>query len=328
MVRMQKNKGSRAFSLVELSISLAIIGMIVSSALSVALTGDSGSKKHETIAKMEKIEEALAGFLAYNLRLPCPADGTLATTNANFGLEGTRTPAAGGATCTQSNFTSGATRYIEGGVVPVRTLQLPDDFMFDGWGRRIFYAVPSGFTNNQITNTTCDGTTSTACFIDKDGQYSINIKDGSGANLTDQAAYLLLSYGENGHGAYPKNGGATRINGFANTGNPYRTSSPAEMENAEFSNAGAATAFDHEFIDKEFVREDDVTDASREYFDDIARWSKKGKLVNKAGAVKYSSFCRDAKNIVDNPGTNSCTGAVKESECESFATQLFKRCLQ
>jgi prepilin-type N-terminal cleavage/methylation domain-containing protein len=312
---------NRGFSLVELSISLAIISMIAGSAISVAISSDSQIKKVETEAKLNRIEEAIAGFLQSNLRLPCPADGTLTTSNANFGLEGTPTTTD----CPNKNFTNATVR---GGVVPVRSLMLPDEFMFDGWGRRISYITSLSMVNNYTTNPAVNPAVicpSSNCFADGDGVLIIN--DGYGGNRMSIGVYVLMSHGENGHGAYPKNGGATRINGFP-AGIPYRNDSADELANAKFDNTGAATAYNGTFVMKDYVREDDVTDAHREYFDDIIRFKNKSQVVMEAGALIYNSICTSAKNIIDGISSTSCGGAYSESKCESFASEIYARCLQ
>lgn len=315
----------RGFSLVELSVSLAIIGMIASSAISVAVTNDFSMKQSETNAKMDRIEEALAGFLSANFRLPCVANGATGVTNAAFGTEGTMAATAGGAVCSQANFTVGTTY---AGVVPVATLQLPEDFMFDGWGRRITYVTQKQWVNNSTTNSTCDGTTNTVCFIDT-AAGTLTVNDASGGARTSQGIYVLLSHGENGHGAFIKNGSATRFNGFP-AGNPYRDGSAAELENAHFSNGGAdILPYNTTFVMKEYVRKDDTTlaAANREYFDDIVRFKTKEQAAKDAGAVIYDSICRDVRAIIDHPGVNACTGALEEAACEAMATEVAQRCL-
>ena len=92
-----------------------------------------------------------------------------------------------------------------GGGVPTRTLRLPDDMAFDGWGRRFVYAADTTFT-------TTDAFTSVPV---TDGLATrITIKDTSTptpATISTGAAYAIVSYGENGHGAYPRSS-ATRLN--------------------------------------------------------------------------------------------------------------------
>ena len=87
------------------------------------------------------------------------------------------------------------------GMVPTKALRLPDDYAFDGWGRRIMYALDKRFTAASAF-TTIPATDTTA---------RITINDASGHPKTTRAGYALISFGPNGHGAYPRNGGSTRL---------------------------------------------------------------------------------------------------------------------
>lgn len=311
------------FSLAEMSIAMVIVGFIAASAISVAITTDYTTKKNETESKLDRIEEALAGYVATNRRLPCPASGIVATTGTSFGTEGTPTSSE----CPNKDFTVAEVR---AGVVPVTTLQLPDDFMFDGWGRRIDYIVDLRFANNSTTNTNC---TDTRCFIDAPAG-SITVNDVSGTALATTAVYVLLSHGENGHGAFPKPGSATnaRINGFP-AGNPYRnaTASANEFTNAKVDNAGATvTPYTATFVIRDYARNDDTTVAAsaRTYFDDQLRYKTKEQVVKSAGANIYNAICRTALAIINNPGSNDCTGATDYTQCETFASEVNSQCLQ
>ena len=317
-----QNHLRKGFSLTELSVSIAIIAMIAGSALSVALTSDFYTNTAQTNAKLDKIETALAGFVALNHRLPCPASGSTSLTASDFGQEGT--PSKNG--CASANFNSGT---VYGGVVPIRTLQLPDDFMFDGWGRRISYAVDSPFANNILTNPECDGTTSSVCFLDTaEDSANITINDASNTPRTTHAAYVLISHGENGHGAFIKNGSTTRFNAYED-GNPWRDGRfSGELENAHYSNSGQNTSYNSVFVAKHLIRDEG---SLTEYFDDITRFQTKSQIVKASGmgatnTMLYDTICRDAANIMAT-SINACTGAVNESDCTNFANEINKRCL-
>lgn len=311
----------KGFSLTELSVALAIVAVIAGSAISVAITSDTSAKTVQTKAKLERIVEAIGGYAAFNKRIPCPANGTLAIEDTNFGLEGAPTASL----CASSNFNDGSNVFA--GVVPVRTLQLPDDYMFDGWGRRFTYSVDYRFANNTTTNPDC-GTgigNTTICFAEATAT-ALSVRDSTGTertSATDRAAFLVFSHGENGHGAFTKGGSSTRINVYAtSTGNTHTFTD--ELENAHLSSSGTVSpAFNAIYVQKEAVNSE-----GGEYFDDIAAFQTKGQLIQQAGATLYESLCTKANTIVNNPGANDCTGATSESNCESFANTLAGLCIQ
>ena len=94
-------------------------------------------------------------------------------------------------------------KFVAGGV-PTRTLRLPDDFAFDGWGRRFTYAADTSFTTTDafVSIPVTDGLAT-----------RITIRDTatSPGTITTGASYAVISYGPNGHGAYPRSS-TTRVN--------------------------------------------------------------------------------------------------------------------
>lgn len=308
-------KKKSGFSLVELSISITIIALIAGSAISVAVTSDYNTKKTLTENKMERIEEALVGFFALNHRLPCPAKGEDTVDNSSFGLEGTPTEAS----CLNANDSDGDIFY---GVVPIRTLKLPDNFMFDGWNRRISYAVDVKFANNEVTNQKC-GDAGERCFIDSD-KGGIHIQGEGGSVLTEDAVYILISYGENGHGAYTKNGSTTRLNAYVSS-NPFLSSFPNsnEFNNSSLSSSGSNVSMDNIFVDIEKRAE-----SGGEYYDDIVHYKTKASIVKQVGSFWYDSVCQGARDIVYDIGENSCLNADNEDMCEFFAEEVLARCFQ
>jgi len=101
-------------------------------------------------------------------------------------------------------------RFAAGGV-PTKTLRLPDDYAFDGWGRRIMYSVDTSYTAT-------DAFSSIPVTEVPTPPTRITIQDPTTANITTMAAYALVSYGQNGHGAYPRSS-ATRVIAVGATGN-------------------------------------------------------------------------------------------------------------
>jgi|CXWL01.1.fsa_nt_gi prepilin-type N-terminal cleavage/methylation domain-containing protein len=123
---------------------------------------------------------------------------------------------------------------VVGGMVPTKTLQLPDDYAIDGWGRRIMYMVDvnltasAGFATVPVTDSATN---------------RITINDSTGAARTTSAVYALISFGKNGHGGYNRSGSSTRL---AN----YISADADELTNCHCSSAAAATAFSSTFVQK------------------------------------------------------------------------------
>lgn len=142
---------------------------------------------------------------------------------------------------------------IAGGMVPTKTLQLPDDYAIDGWGHRIMYmadvnlTASSGFANVPVTDSATN---------------RITVNDSAATAKTTAAVYLLLSYGKNGHGAYSRSGGTARL---AN----YTSADADELTNCHCDSSAAATAFSATFVQKP---------ASIGAFDDLVLYATRADL--------------------------------------------------
>src|SRR6266581_4002969 len=113
---------SRGFTLAELAVAVAIIGLLLAGALIPFSTQIDVRNTADTQRAMESVREAIIGFAQANGRLPCPADGSIAAGLANAGTEQLI-----GTSCTAFF-----------GVVPWATLGAPET---DAWGRRFSYRV-------------------------------------------------------------------------------------------------------------------------------------------------------------------------------------------
>lgn len=308
---MKKKVLLSGFSLVELSISIAIIALIAGSAISVAITNDYTIKKTLTENKMDRIEEAIQGFFVLNQRLPCPADGKSSFESSDFGLEGVPSKSS----CPNANDSNGT---VFSGVLPVRSLKLPDSFIFDGWNRRFSYIVDINFANNKNTNTSCEDS-SDGCFLNTPSGL-IEVKGEEDAVLTSEAIYIVISYGENGHGAYAQNGSELRLNAYISS-NPFRDNFPGELENSYLDNSGSDLGVDNVFVDIERR-----VNIGGEYYDDIVRYKTKSDILYKAGKLWFDPVCEQAKDIAYNLGENGCLGALEEELCELFAHEIVRRC--
>lgn len=286
---------SSGFSLVELSMVIIIMGIIAGGAISMS-TSQSGNVKYtETITKMESIEDALTSYLQLNGRLPCPADPDVAFADVTLGAE-----IVDGSVCDvtapdpQLQDDDGSAN-IAVGSVPVDTLQLPNDFILDGWGRRFTYAVSMNFASSATSSNFEDSS---------DGV--ITMTDGTNNRVTN-AVLVVISHGPNGYGAWLRNGGSQKFIGGA---------SAAELENNHLTAASTITSYDAEF----------VQGYETPTFDDITIFKTKEQLVREAGFVISKEIC-DAAYDVTNAGSG-CDSASDSAACQNFSLIIDSICLQ
>lgn len=280
-------KNKSGFTLLELAIVLALAGVLLTIGLGIGTAQMDVVKLKATQDKLDKINVALTVYYKTNGYLPCPADGSLPTANPSFakdqtvthtGLNNSGTTAVG-CTGTLTN-TAPPTPDVYIGVVPVRTLSLPDDFLYDAWNNRITYVVSryciarlnwQTSLDTYINKYKCsnDGLiTGTSATPDLNDGGTIPIQDRTTPWMLGThpyAAYIVISHGKDGYGAWNKNG--TRIT--APSGN---TNYPMEKINGNLDASSGAptctTSCSSTYYDASF------NDGTKKdfYFDDIVRW--------------------------------------------------------
>ena len=180
-----------------------------------------------TDVRMKKVTDALVAFVALSGRLPCPARGALDT--------GAADPDAATAACTEPD-----------GVVPWKSLALRREDSLDGWGRKISYRVfegANGFTQAGAVNMTNCNTSLGAPIDPALDAFSLCKGGGGGAPPNTPAqfigargnmlvvedsgttrngiAFVLLSHGDSGYGAFSADGAGARNTMPDNTGREY-----------------------------------------------------------------------------------------------------------
>jgi hypothetical protein len=189
-------KNIKAYSLVELSITLTILAVLLAGSVSIFVKKNDSDSMKITIERIAKIEQAIKDYVDIYGFIPCPAQGNALETSINFG----DSQSSAAYSSTTFSCTTNLTNNV--GMVPVRNLGLEDKYAYDGWNRKFTFKVATGlgsatdFTNN--VNFTGD----------------IRISDLNGVERTDYfvpapnnqgAAYVLISHGPDGLGAWGRN---------------------------------------------------------------------------------------------------------------------------
>ena len=282
-----KLHNSSGFTMVEMLVVMIIVSVMATTAASVFLTQLEKNKLRETKQRLDVVQGAIQDFWEVNGRYPCPASFRFRPEDAGYGLEGNSHPnaAAGGNGCLNGTYPlsttgipggasvpvagtipalsirrwntsppySAATPRFNGdirtGAIPVRTLNLPDEFANDAWQGRFTYAVMVHQATGPEYRTGA-GVTS-GYTHDKGG---IRIRDAAGNNLispADTAHYIVISHGTDRLGARPAKG---------------------RNETVRFAPCNAAVGLQRENCDDDstFILTTTFTDEGANAFDDLA----------------------------------------------------------
>jgi prepilin-type N-terminal cleavage/methylation domain-containing protein len=193
--RMGIMKKQSGFSLIELAISLVIIGLVMSAAISVGNTQIAQSRINTTKTKEVSLKTALLTFISHNNRLPCPAQNVVPGTSS----QGTEAFDTVNHVCT-----FGVNGTVAVGVVPWVTLGLPEDAVEDGYYNLFTYAVSTSAVA-LVANQNALPLVSVAAMSGSINTYSA-APVGAPTLLNSGFVALILSNGINGFGAYTTNG--------------------------------------------------------------------------------------------------------------------------
>ncbi len=205
------------FSLAETSLALAVIALVLGAMVPGLLALRAAEQARATRSALESVTRATAAFVQANGCLPCPSPST-SIFLPGFGVvrgDASANPAPCGGTCAAV------------GLVPFRSLGLPQSAARDGYGRWLTFAVDSTLTqdfgvvpptsvcrevspsctqedvdNRTIKQGLCQEGLSTA------NRLEITLQGGAVASV---AAFLVVSHGKNGRGAYGDLGAKLRF---------------------------------------------------------------------------------------------------------------------
>jgi prepilin-type N-terminal cleavage/methylation domain-containing protein len=234
----------RAFTLVELSVVLIIIGLMAGLVLSVGKP-DSGACYTKTKQQLGTIEAELDRFARANSRLPAPALAGQGSNNPAFGTE----TASGNASVTVGSDA------VLVGMLPHASLGLDSSFASDCWGNRLTYAVTRSLTSSNASTG----------FPNPANNGQITIRSGAGGTVTTLAsdmAYAVVSHGEDGFGATPLSSGDLSPRNCSGTGE-----SKLDRENCDIAAGNLNAIF--------FVTDFNNGKGAANYFDDLLAYAVK-----------------------------------------------------
>jgi prepilin-type N-terminal cleavage/methylation domain-containing protein len=282
---------ARGFTLIEIAIVLVILTLLLVIVAPLAIGQAEINRRATTRARMDNIDKALVLFVQRNQRLPCPADGTLDSTNALNGAENRN--AAGDCVGNQQT-----------GIVPFRSLGLGEEDATDGRNLRFTFRIGQYFARDSALNTVlcdpvggdvptttatgptafrscktagCTATTTASCtsvasFLN---QFGLTVRDvTSGGYVTNSdsnpsttgAAYVLISHGTNQGGAYTPSGVLT-------------SASPASGTNEAFNHNNQTLRIPPLFYSEGSENNSETT----AHFDDVVRRPTVQFVIDAAG---------------------------------------------
>ena len=132
-----KARGSAGYTLVEMAVCVAIVGILASSGIGGVSAYFGTHKTAETRQKMDFVMNALSAYAQTHYRLPCPADPKAPAAQAGQEEDGGKCFVTGG----------NAALYRETeGIVPWKELAIPQIMAIDAWGRYITYKPAPNLT--------------------------------------------------------------------------------------------------------------------------------------------------------------------------------------
>lgn len=194
-----QHRRSAGFSLIEMSIVVAILAVLGVSGLSFYNTQIKKQHVDTTKSRLNDITAAMARYKQRTGHLPCPAPLDAPPGSATFGKSDTDN-------CSTAAVQPGTTRVagtggtVRIGAVPVAALGLPVEATVDRWGNRFVYAVSERIADAGVP------------YDENDGAITLLGDGGTVLGPTpNKTPFVVLSPGQDGAGAYTFDGKPSAI---------------------------------------------------------------------------------------------------------------------
>lgn len=277
-----------AFSLVELSVVLAILAVVATFGLEGAANFINRANAQVSRDNVTLVDEALKNYFRVWGRLPCPASLNLAPSSTSYGLENCSIAVASGT----GAFGGGG---IIVGAVPFRQLNLPMSISLDGWTNKINYAVTKNLTVAGTGAGQFGKTYTAAAIASTDGIGGIEVRtgileepcvtakcqvvtnpiyDASDNLIPAGAAYVVFSTGPDQRGAYSDRGVQRRKCAATGTSEEQRVDAKNCINIDTTSTTNPVIPDNFVFYDGRFNNGLSTT----YYFDDIVAWRTRAQL--------------------------------------------------
>lgn len=231
------------FTLVELSIVIIIVGLLTAGGLAVGASMVERAAYIDTQKLIKQLQRSVKDYYIVYGHLPCVASLDDAPGSEEFGTALEDCSTAGDPPAGSGTFREGSPP-VRIGMIPTRTLGLPDSAAQDKYGNRIIYAVTESLTDATL-------------FGGDDG--AVIVRDMNDNNILTDAAFYISSSGRDRKGGYSYQTG--------NIDTDCGTSDNLDVQNCEFSNAI--------FRDAPFNN----GDVDETFFDDLTAWTPKFHLT-------------------------------------------------
>lgn len=261
----------RGFSLIELSVVVAIISVVATLGLEVAANFVSRTATSVSRERLKVVDEATAAFFKVYGRLPCPAVIANAPTAATYGLE-----SCGITVLTGTTIGGG----LMAGAVPFRTLNLPAIYGLDGFNSKFNYVVTKNLTNAGTGATQFGNAANVPGIEMRTGRLAqpcntSNCQVLADASTNNGAAYVIFSSGADQRGAVSARGVALKT-----CNDPFSVERRVDTQNCVFGANSVRASMSVTNIPYNVFYDNRVNAGLNltSYFDDVVVWRPRSQL--------------------------------------------------